>query len=213
MTEKNLASLVSQLTTEFAEKEYRDAYVEGNIAEGVAQQIRINREARNWTQQEFAGRLGDKKQSHVSRLEDPNYGRYSIRTLLDVAKTFDCALEVRFRGFSKFLENHRDLSPTALTASPYDQDVEESKRALAQSTYIDINSIADIGVSTFRSRWLDSTIPRTHRTPITPAIRVQEDKAVIFVVKIEPTQGQAVSSFETDPQHNRQQGIPQWALT
>jgi transcriptional regulator with XRE-family HTH domain len=123
----NPATLVTRLTADFADEEYRDAYVEANIAAGVAHQVRINREARGWTQADLAQRLGS-KQSLVSRLEDPDYGRLSIKTLLSLARTFQCALEVRFVSFSRFLEDHADLSPTALVAKPYEADLNEIKK-------------------------------------------------------------------------------------
>ena len=55
---------------------------------GLAFQLNLMREARGWTQEELARRC-DMAQETISRLEDPNYGRYTLKTLKRLAKTFD----------------------------------------------------------------------------------------------------------------------------
>ena len=62
---------------EWKEKDARDAYAEAAVEQGIAWQVRINRERRGLTQTEFAKAIGT-KQSAISRMEDPAYGRYTI---------------------------------------------------------------------------------------------------------------------------------------
>ncbi|MBH9807673.1 helix-turn-helix domain-containing protein, partial [Clostridioides difficile] len=75
----------------FAKKAYRDGYLETRVRNGVAAQVRALREKLGLSQTEF-GKLIGKPQTVVSRLEDPDYGRVSIRSLLDVAEGANVAL-------------------------------------------------------------------------------------------------------------------------
>lgn len=96
-------------------KEYRDAYVLEHIRNGVAFQIRTLREDRNWTQ----GDLGDameKPRNVISRLEDPNYGKYTLTTLIETAAAFSVGLLVKFVPFSRLVREYEDVSPARLSA-------------------------------------------------------------------------------------------------
>ena len=73
----------------------RHAFIEAEAVTAIAHQIRIVRQQRGWTQRELAKRLNT-TQAAVSRLEDPNYGRLNVKTLVELAKVFDVALQVRF---------------------------------------------------------------------------------------------------------------------
>lgn len=73
----------------------RHAYVEAETVTALAHQIRIIRQQRGWTQRELAKRMNT-TQAAISRLEDPSYGRISIRTLIDLSRVFDTGLSVKF---------------------------------------------------------------------------------------------------------------------
>jgi hypothetical protein len=62
-----------------------------------------------------------KPQSVVSRLEDPDYGKVSIQTVLDGAAAFDVALLVQYVSFPEFLQRTRDVSPEALRVDSFDE--------------------------------------------------------------------------------------------
>ncbi len=110
-----------RLLTELENKEYRDAFVEGHIRTGAAYQIRALRNARHWSQEEL-GERGDMSQSGIARLENPDYGKFSLTTLLKFASAFDVALLVQFVSFSELLDRTRDLSPEGLNAPSYADD-------------------------------------------------------------------------------------------
>lgn len=110
-----------RLLTELEDKEYRDAFVEGHIRTGAAYQIRALRNARHWLQEELATR-GDTSQSVIARLENPDYGKFSLTTLLKLASAFDVALLVQFVSFSELLDRTRDLSPEGLNAPSFADD-------------------------------------------------------------------------------------------
>ena len=110
-----------RLLTELEDKEYRDAIVEGHIRTGAAYQIRALRTSRDWSQEEL-GKRGDILQSGIARLENPDYGKFSLTTLLKLASAFDVALLVQFVSFSELLDRSRDLSPEGLNAPSYADD-------------------------------------------------------------------------------------------
>lgn len=103
--------------------EYRQSYMEAAIEQGVAWQIKINRERRNLTQTELASRIGS-KQSGISRAEDPSYGRHSLDTLVKIAHVFDCALQVRFIPYSQLAKDSDDLRPSVLYAKSYTEEID-----------------------------------------------------------------------------------------
>jgi transcriptional regulator with XRE-family HTH domain len=105
-------------------KEYRDAYLEASIEQGVAWQIRINRRLRGITQLELAKAIGT-KQSAISRLEDPTYGAHSLETLIEIAKKFDCALSVKFVSFSQLSYESERLTEADLYAATFAEEMDE----------------------------------------------------------------------------------------
>lgn len=99
----------------------KEAYVEAELVNGLAHQIRVLREQRGWTQKELAKRL-DTTQNTISRIEDPSYGRYTFRTLLGLGNVFGVALFVRYLPFSKFIQETWDTRPEHFEALSYDDE-------------------------------------------------------------------------------------------
>lgn len=108
----------ARLAPKLADKTYRDSYVSSQLRTWLADQVRALRGG--MSQKEF-GQLIGKPQTVVSRLEDPDYGRLTIETLLDVASKLDIALLVRFVDHPTFLVATNDFSDTALRPAPYNQ--------------------------------------------------------------------------------------------
>jgi hypothetical protein len=99
-------------------KAYRHSYVASHTRQFLARQMREFRGGQ--AQTEFGNKIG-KQQTVVSRLEDPNYGKWTLQTLFDVARSLDVAVLVRFVDFPTFLRSTRDMSDTAAHPAPYDQ--------------------------------------------------------------------------------------------
>lgn len=116
---------------EWQEREYRQAYMEASIEQGVAWQIKVNRNKRGWTQQNLASRLGT-KQSAIARLEDPEYGNHSLETLIQVAHAFDCALLVKFIPYSTLARESQKLAPDDLFAAGYESEFSEGNHEYAK---------------------------------------------------------------------------------
>ena len=116
----------------FNDKTYRDAYVSANLGSGIAFQILYNREFRHWTQEDL-GRKTGQHQNGITRLENPFYGRFTIKTLLKIASAFDVALLVKFVPFSRFLDELKDVSPKALIAPTYEDEFNNIRREISES--------------------------------------------------------------------------------
>jgi transcriptional regulator with XRE-family HTH domain len=114
------ANLSKRLFEKLKSKSYRDAYVAEHVRTGISYQIRALRAQRGWSQKRLAEEMG-KPQSVVSRLEDPDYGKVSIQTVLDGAAAFDVALLVQYISFPEFLRRTRDVSPEALRVDSFDE--------------------------------------------------------------------------------------------
>ncbi len=116
----------NRLLRDLQDKEARDAYVEGHVRAGVAYQIRAMRDTEGWSQRKLGQRMGSKPeaaQAAIARLENPDYGRFSVSTLLEVASAFDVALMVRFVAFGNLLRHVTDAAPSALSPVAYTHDV------------------------------------------------------------------------------------------
>jgi len=112
------------LKPQWSDREYREAYLEASIEQGVAWQIRINRQKRNLTQNELAKALNT-RQSAISRLEDPEHGAYNLKTLIEIAKAFDCALSIKFIPYSMLAADSYKLSEDDQFAPPYSTEAQE----------------------------------------------------------------------------------------
>jgi len=108
---------------DFVNKKFRHAFLAENIKAGLAFQIRAIRERQKLSQPELA-KKATKTQSVISRLEDPNYGSYTIRTLLDLAGALDVALLVKFVSYSRLAQEIKDVSPEALAVPSYVEEQE-----------------------------------------------------------------------------------------
>ena len=117
------------MNAEFEDKEYRAAFVEEIVKTNVAFQIRALREHQEKNQGDLAQLIGT-GQSVISRLEDPDYGKFSATTLFELASAFDVGLIVRFVSFGDLQKSLEDLSPKALAVASYQEEKEGQLKAL-----------------------------------------------------------------------------------
>ncbi|MBX3703331.1 MAG: helix-turn-helix transcriptional regulator [Steroidobacteraceae bacterium] len=118
-------------------KAYRDEFVSAMVSNTIALQIRELRSKANLSQKKLAQKMG-KKQSVISRLEDPEYGAFNVRTLLEMAKAFDVALLVKFIPFNELMERSRKLAPEDLAVYSY-SDEQRRQAALGGVTITAVN--------------------------------------------------------------------------
>ena len=89
-------TLVRQnLVAKFTDKAYRDAFVAEQIFSRLPLKIRSIREDQGMTQRQL-GDVAGMAQTWVSKLEDPNYGKLTVATLLKVASAFGRVPNRRF---------------------------------------------------------------------------------------------------------------------
>jgi transcriptional regulator with XRE-family HTH domain len=107
-------SELGQIARSLTDKGNRDAFVAQEIATTIPFQIRALRTARRLSQKKL-GELAGMRQETVSLLENPDYGRVTIRTLLRLAAAFDVGLLVRFVPYSTVVDwtvaSERDVVP------------------------------------------------------------------------------------------------------
>ena len=108
-----------RLAEKFHDKRYRDGYVAAHTRGVLARQMRNFRG--QMSQSDFATKIG-KQKTVVGRLENPAYGGWSLRTMLEFARKQDVAILVRFVDFPTFLGFTDDMSDESLHPPAYDQD-------------------------------------------------------------------------------------------
>ena len=87
----------------------------------LAFQIKLLREKNGWTQQQLAERV-DSKQETISQWENPNYGKYTVKTIKSLATAFDVGLMVKFAPFSEVIEWNANLTPERLAPPSFDEE-------------------------------------------------------------------------------------------
>ena len=143
-----------KLFEKLRKRAYRRAYVGEHVRRGIAYQIRALREQRDWSKGKLAKALR-KPQSTVTRLEDPNYGRVTVQTLLQVADAYDVALQVRFVPFSSFLRATRDLSTASMQVPSFEVEMTAPLKIIPGS---EIEAAAQIRIFKMDPAYADDSV-------------------------------------------------------
>ncbi len=108
--------------------EARRKFVESQISNGIAFQIRALRSQKPWNQSELAEKVGT-TQNQIHRLEKASLAKPTISTLKKIAAAFDVALVVRFVPFSQLVDwvsgtpfQDRGLSTQSLAVPSFGQE-------------------------------------------------------------------------------------------
>lgn len=111
------------LIQELRDHAYRRAFVQAHVGDSIAFQLKAMRLAQCMEQRDVAALLGNPKlQPMISRYENPDYGKYSVNTLLELADAFDVALIVHFAPFSELVDWDENPSSDRLCPPSFDRD-------------------------------------------------------------------------------------------
>ena len=97
------------------DKEYRDGFVAEQIYSRLPLKIRNMRLSRKLKQRELAAQASVAPE-WITQVENPNYGRFTLKTLLKIAAALDVGLYVDFVPYSKVVND--TLSLTNISFDP-----------------------------------------------------------------------------------------------
>lgn len=96
MKKQRLRTLKDRITKELKNKKFKKYYDEEGVNVNIALEIVKFRSKNQLTQDEFAKKLHIPQQV-VSRLEQPDYTGYTLKTLLKLTKAFNKKLIIKFQ--------------------------------------------------------------------------------------------------------------------
>lgn len=127
---------IKKLFKKLLRKGYRDAYCSEHVTTGLSFQVKALREQRGLSQKELATITG-MKQATISRIENPDYGKLSLTTLIKLANAFDTGMLVKFVPFSEFIEDKFNLSTKALMVDSFKDEIENIRNLEPQASELE----------------------------------------------------------------------------
>lgn len=108
---------------DWLDDEYREAYMEASVEQNIAWQIKFNRQNRNIDQNQLAKLIGT-KQSAISRMEDPSYGRLNLKSIIKIAHAFKCAVSVKLISYSELAEQTQLFNKESVIVKSFDEELQ-----------------------------------------------------------------------------------------
>ncbi|MBN1176653.1 MAG: helix-turn-helix transcriptional regulator [Dehalococcoidales bacterium] len=125
-----------QIWESLQDPEFRNQFIDEHIDVGIAFQIRSLRNRQQLKQSDLAQQM-DVKQPLISAWENPNYGKYTLGTLKELAKAFDVGLLVRFVPFSKLVDWTVNLTNDAIAPPNFREEQYYAHLSSQLSTIMD----------------------------------------------------------------------------
>lgn len=133
----NTTNKHKQIWESLQDHDFRKQLIDEHINVGIAFQIHGLRQRQGLKQKELAERLGDeKKQPLISAWENPNYGKYTLGTLKDLAKAFDVGLLVRFVPFSTLIDWTVDLASDVIAPPSFSEEQNKDLTSVLINSYL-----------------------------------------------------------------------------
>ncbi len=128
-------SKYEQMWENLSDPDFRKQFITEHVDVGIAFQIRSLRNRQELTQVDLA-KLLDAKQSLVSSWENPSYGRYTMKTLKDLANAFDVGLLVRFVPFSKLVDWTVDITSDVIAPPSFGEEQNQPIASGSMGSYL-----------------------------------------------------------------------------
>jgi transcriptional regulator with XRE-family HTH domain len=137
---------------ELEDDELRDGFVADHVRTRLALLIRSLREQRGWSQTDLAHAMGT-TQSVVSRLEDPDYGKLTLRTLFEVAAAFKLPLYIDMPDWEEWFDLMSDMSSRNLQRDSFDAERLAAAARLHATTVAVSRPSEDAGIVIATGGW------------------------------------------------------------
>jgi len=132
-------SLLTPIKLEISKKlkdgNYRKSFFRRQAENEIATSIRTLRKKRNKRQSDLA-KEAQMKQSAISRIEQAEYGGWSLNTLFRVADALDARLRVIFEPSETVMEHYREMESETIES---DQHIKIHESTIAAGNITDIN--------------------------------------------------------------------------